>query len=213
MSVTRANTADVPGIVNVHREAFPEFFLTTLGERFLRRFYRALVSDEAALCFVGHIQGKVCGFVVGPLEPAGFFRKLLLREGVGFILDAIPALLRRPWFVARRLWRGAGYRGETPPLRARAVLVSSIAVSPAATGSGIAIELLAAFCEAAQQRGASCVYLLTDRDYNVAANRFYTKAGFVVETEIARSDGRAMNRYVRDLNGVDQDESKIKPGD
>jgi colanic acid biosynthesis glycosyl transferase WcaI len=203
MSIGAATAADVPGLVSAHREAFPEFFLTMLGERFLRRFYAAVVRDPDALCFVARSGGRVVGFVSGPLEPAGFFRKLLLREGIGFCLDAIPALMRRPGFVARRLWGAVTYRGEAPMVREHAALVSSIAVSPVASGRGLGRELLDAFCEAAASRGVSSVYLLTDRDYNSDTNQFYFKSGFTLESQVARSGGRAMNRYVREVRRSD----------
>jgi colanic acid biosynthesis glycosyl transferase WcaI len=201
MIVTRATLDDVSGIVVAHREAFPDFFLTLLGERFLRRFYSAMVRDPDALAFVGKIEGRIGGFAVGTLEPRAFFRKLLFREGLGFCLDATRALLRRPYFVGRRLLRGLTYRGEAPALQEGAALVSSIAVLPAASGTGLASAMLVAFCDEAARRGSSVVYLLTDRDYNPAANRFYIKAGFSLETEIVRSGQRPMNRYIRVLQG------------
>jgi GNAT superfamily N-acetyltransferase len=201
MIVTAATANDIRDIVSIHREAFPDFFLTSLGERFLLRFYSAVVRDPVALSFVGKVNGSVAGFVVGTVQPTSFFRKLLLKEGAGFCMDAAGALLRRPWFVGRRLLRGLTYRGEAPQMRNNAALVSSIAVLPAATGKGLAGALLNAFCEAAGNRGASTVYLLTDRDYNSSANRFYLKAGFTLDTELTRSEKRPMNRYIRDLQG------------
>jgi len=199
MTITSATANDVRDIVEIHREAFPDFFLTTLGESFLRRFYSAVVRDPSALSFVARADGSVAGFVVGTVEPANFFRKLLLKEGAAFCFDALGAFARRPWFVGRRLLRGVTYRGEAPALRTDAALVSSIAVRPLASGKGLAGALLNAFCDAAVQRGVSTVYLLTDRDYNASVNRFYLKAGFTLDTEITRSGKRPMNRYIREL--------------
>jgi GNAT superfamily N-acetyltransferase len=201
MNVAAATERDVPGIVAVHRDAFRDFFLTTLGERFLRRFYGAMVREPSALNFVGTVNGSLAGFVVGTTQPPRFFRKLLVRQGLGFCADALGAFVRRPWFVGRRLLRGLTYRGEAPQMRADAALVSSIAVLPVASGTGLGAALLNAFCDAAAQRGASSVYLLTDRDDNSGVNRFYLKAGFVLEAELTRSGKRSMNRYIRDLRG------------
>ena len=207
MNVSPATEKEVADIVAVHLTAFPDFFLTLLGERFLRRFYGAVLRDASALSFVGYVNGSVAGFVVGTIQPAQFFRKLLLRQGLGFCLDALGAFLRRPWFVGRRLVRGLTYRGEAPQeMKSNAALVSSIAVLPAAAGTGLATALLHAFCEAADRRGSTSVYLLTDRDDNPAANRFYLKAGFTLETELVRSGQRPMNRYIRTLHGARNDE-------
>jgi ribosomal protein S18 acetylase RimI-like enzyme len=203
VNITRASLEDVAELVAVHQEAFPDFFLTLLGPRFLRRFYAAVVRHPKALGFIARRDRHAIGFVVGPTEPAGFFRALLLQEGVGFCLDAIPALLRHPVFVARRLWRGATYRGEAPAMPGKSALVSSIAVLPSASGAGVGAELLGAFCDAAAERCVDSVYLVTDRDYNPGANAFYRKAGFVLDCELPRSDGRTMNRYVRTLSRSD----------
>jgi ribosomal protein S18 acetylase RimI-like enzyme len=208
MNISAATERDIEEIVAVHRDAFPDFFLTSLGERFLRRFYSAVGSDASALSFVGYVDGRIAGFVVGTLQPSQFFRKLLLRQGMRFCIDALGALLRRPWFVGRRLLRGLTYRGEAPELRGNSALVSSVAVLPSASGRGLATALLNAFCEAAARRGATSVYLLTDRDDNPAANRFYLKAGFILDTELTRSGKRPMNRYIRDLHGARPDERK-----
>lgn len=209
MNVSPANEKEVADIVAVHRVAFPDFFMTLLGESFLRRFYGAVLRDESALSFVGYVNGSLAGFVVGTVQPSQFFRKLLLRQGMGFCLDALGAFLRRPWFVGRRLLRGLTYRGEVPPqMQGNAALVSSIAVLPTASGTGLATAMLNAFCEAAGRRGSTSVYLLTDRDDNPAANRFYLKAGFILETELTRTGQRPMNRYIRNLHGARHDERK-----
>jgi len=206
MSVGAARVEDVPGIVVAHCQAFPDFFLTALGARFLHRFYTALLRHPDSLCFVARSGAGIDGFVAGTLAPTGFFRGLLLREGAGFCVDAVPALVRRPGFVAKRLWRAVTYRGEAPTLREHAALVSSIAVLPAASGRGLGKELLNAFCDAAGRRDASCVYLLTDRDYNSASNHFYIKSGFSLEGQVDRSGTRAMNRYIREIGPRKTDE-------
>ena len=81
---------DVSQIVDVHKAAFPEFFLTFLGQAFLTRFYAAVVDDTACLSLVADDGSSILGFVVGPLHPAGFFRGLLLHQGLGFATDAVP---------------------------------------------------------------------------------------------------------------------------
>ena len=203
MNVSPATEKEITDIVAVHLTAFPDFFMTLLGERFLSRFYGAVLRDSSTLSFVGYMNGGVAGFVVGTVQPQQFFLRLLLQQGVGFCFDALGALLRRPWFVGRRLLRGLTYRGEAPQqMHSNSALVSSIAVLPSASGTGLATALLNAFCEAAGRRGSSSVYLLTDRDDNPGANRFYLKAGFTLEAEVVRSGCRAMNRYIRELHGT-----------
>lgn len=199
IEVRPATARDVNRIVEVHEEAFPQFFLTSLGPAFLARFYAAVVDDTASISLVADDGRSILGFVVGPLRPAGFFRGLLLRQGLRFAVDAMPAVAKRPFYTARHLLRGITYRGDLPDARPDMALVSSIAVVPAGAGSGAAGALLEAFCLRAADLGSRAVYLTTDRDGNAAANRFYLKHDFLCDGQIERRDGRAMNRYVRVL--------------
>lgn len=198
-AVRPARPDDVPRIVVIHRQAFPGFFLTSLGDRFLRRFYQAMTRSPAAICLVVERGAGVDGFVVGPLHPAGFFRRLFLRSGFAFALDALPALIGSPREVGVRLLRAAHYRGEAPVAWPDAALISSVAVTIDAVGSGAAGELIEGFCAEAAARGATHVYLTTDVVDNPVANRFYRRHGFEVEAVLVRPDGRAMNRYLRQL--------------
>lgn len=202
MAVRVAQARDVPEMVALHLDAFPGFFLTSMGRAFLTRFYASVVTETDCISLVATDSGPIIGFVVGPLRPAGFFRGLLLRSGVGFVLDSIPAIARRPLHTARHLLRGLVYRGEAPVEYPDAALVSSIAVRPTAAGSGAAGALLEAFCARAAERGRRFVYLTTDRDSNAAANRFYAKHGFTRDVCLERRGGRVMNRYVRALDVI-----------
>jgi ribosomal protein S18 acetylase RimI-like enzyme len=200
MTIVRPATAeDVARIVDVHRQAFPGFVLTSFGPAFLTRFYAAVVDDKACISLVAENDSSILGFVVGPLQPAGFFRGLFLRQGLGFAIDAVPAIARRPLNTARHLIRGVVYRGDAPEARPDWALLSSIAVVRSATGSGAASALLEAFCVRAAELGSGGVYLTTDRDDNAAANRFYSKHEFSCDGQIERRDGRVMNLYVRAL--------------
>ncbi|MDJ0926095.1 MAG: GNAT family N-acetyltransferase [Gammaproteobacteria bacterium] len=190
---------DVKAIVNLHLTAFPDFFLSELGARFLARLYRAYVDDPECICFIAGDEDSLFGFVIGTTKPKRFYRRLLWSRGAAFFWDALPTLLRNPSRVAARLLRGLRYRGEVPVRYPHALLISSVAVSPDHMGTGIAIQLLESFCLEAKARGATHVYLTTDRDDNPIANRFYVRNGFELDAVLSRYDGRAMNRYVRSL--------------
>ena len=64
--------------VRLHRQAFPDFFLSQLGTRFLAEFYRAFRSaPDAARGVAVDGEGRVPGVVVGTTRPGGFFSRLL----------------------------------------------------------------------------------------------------------------------------------------
>jgi len=194
-----ARAADVSALAALHVQAFPGFFIARLGPRFVAELYRGFIHHPDAICRVACENGIPVGVVAGPLRPEEFFGELLRSRGIRFALAAVPGLLRDPWNVGRRLLAAPLYRGEAPPRRDRAALVSTICVSPAVRGGGLATALLDAFCMTAAARGARYVYLTTDRNANERVNAFYLRAGFVLESELQRPGGRLMNRYLKDL--------------
>jgi ribosomal protein S18 acetylase RimI-like enzyme len=198
-NVEPAVSGDASEIAAAHVAAFPGFFLTTLGDRFLTRLYTGFMVHPDGICLVIRDGQRIDGFIAGTSNPQLFFRNLLLRNAVGLVAAAIPPLWRRPLAVGDRLLRAIVYRGEVPPRYPNAALISSIAVRPELSGSGAAGRLIDEFCKRAHLRACRQVYLLTDCDENTAANRFYEKKGFEVESVIVREGSRRMNRLVLDL--------------
>jgi GNAT superfamily N-acetyltransferase len=188
----------IPEVVRMHLSAFPGFFLTFLGPRFLAEFYRAFLSEPTAIAMVAESDaGCVCGVVVGTLAPAGFFKRLLLRRWWTFARASAGALLRRP-AIAPRLIRALGYRGEAPT-NARRALLSSIAVDPSSQGAGTGRRLVECWLTEAKRRGAIGCYLTTDAQANDAVNSFYCRLGWKLESTYATPQGRIMNCYNYDF--------------
>lgn len=190
---------DVNLVVKLHLRAFPDFFLSFLGPRFLREFYLAFLMDPVGMAFVARNgQDGVVGAIVGPLDPRGFFGRLLRRRWWAFGLASVTALLQRP-SSASRLARALVYRGEAPvgPVRA---LLSSIAVSPDAQGQGIGRALVQRWLDEARSRGARGCFLTTDAENNDLVNRFYLSQDWKLESAYTTPDGRKMNRYEYDFD-------------
>jgi ribosomal protein S18 acetylase RimI-like enzyme len=203
--IRRARVEDLPSIVDLHMRAFPGFFLSTLGHRFLLEVYRGFLNDSHGRIFVAETDGTVVGFVAGTLAPDSFFRNLLLCRWFVFAWSASGAILRRPRATIPRLLSALRYRGERPSRLESAALLSSIAVEPDSNGLGIGKMLLTAYREEARVEGRRYVYLTTDRNANEAVNRFYLRHSFAAESEIHRPDGRTMVRYVSKLMPDDRD--------
>lgn len=193
--------SDVQRCAELHIEAFPGFFLSKLGPRFLREFYRGFLSDPTAIAIVATAHsGTVVGAVVGTFEPQGFFSRLLKRRLVGFFLASIDAVLRRP-NAAPRLLKAIAYRGQVP-VHVSGALLSSICVDPQAQARGIGSQLISHFGMEVRSRGMAA-YLLTDRDDNVSANAFYVRNGWALAASYETPEGRSMNCYVLPHPGVD----------
>src|SRR3954464_104743 len=86
---------DVEAVTAVHLAAFPDFFLSFLGARFLRQLYRAVLADEEGMAFVAADGDRVIGFVAGS-GSAGFYRRAARRRWLRFGWASLGALMRKP---------------------------------------------------------------------------------------------------------------------
>ncbi len=201
LRVVEINREHIERVVDVHMRAFPSFFLTFLGPRFLKEFYSSFLEDPTGIGFVAEDSetSDVLGVVVGPAVPQGYFKRLLKRRWWAFCLAAAGAVLRRPT-TAKRLFRAVFYRGEAPSGPERSLL-SSIAVSPDAQRGGVGRALVKKWVEEVEHRGIKGCYLTTDAENNDPVNKFYQSLGWKVESSYTTPEGRRMNRYILDLNG------------
>lgn len=190
--------ADVPALADLHRRAFPDFFLSRLGDPFLRQLYLGYTSDPDAVVSVARDQhGHVIGACVGTTHPSGFFSRLLKERFIGFVRASLLAAVRNPQF-APRLLAAVAYRGDAPP-GLDGALLSSLCVDPKAQNEGIGRALEEAWCVRAAELGARRAFLTTDADGNEAANRFYQRRGWQLTDQFVTKQGRRMNRYRREL--------------
>lgn len=189
--------ADREDVVRVHLEAFPGFFLTFLGTHFLGEFYEAALGDPTGVALVASADERLHGFVVGTMEPAGFYGRLLRTRWHRFALASLRAVIRRPAIVPR-LARALLLPSQSAHLD-RSALLMSLAVDPTSQGHGIGRRLVAEFVEEARAHGCERVLLSTDRDGNDTVNAFYRRLGFELNREYQTPEGRAMNEYLIDL--------------
>ncbi len=196
MTLRPITQADVEPCASLHCVAFPGFFLSELGEPFLREFYRSFVDSDSAVSAVAlGPDGEPIGVVVGTTNPSGFFRRLLAQRWFAFALASVVLAVRRPRYIPRLL-RAVRYRGVSPG-ETNGALLSSICVSPSAP-PGTGRRLLAAFVASVAERGVSTAHLTTDSDDNDRVNRFYTAAGWRLVDDYTTPEGRRMNCYLWD---------------
>lgn len=55
---------DLDAMVETHKAAFKEYFLTNLGDKFLYRFYKAYLDDKGTIAIGAYDQEKLVGFIL-----------------------------------------------------------------------------------------------------------------------------------------------------
>ena len=197
LHIRRMGVSDVPEVVRVHLIAFPGFFLSFLGPRFLCLYYEECVR-HGEIASVAVIQGQLAGFVMGSAHPAQFYSGLVKRRALRFAAVALPAVIKQPQ-IALRVARALTKPKDARRLDGTATLMS-LGVAPDQHGKGIGGKLVAAFLAEARARGSTRVDLTTDKVQNEKTNVFYRRLGFVVDREITTPEGRVLNEYSIDLN-------------
>lgn len=179
-------------IAELHVRAFASFFLTSLGARFLTRFYEVVLGSADGVGVGRFVDGRLVAFAVGADRAAGFYRDLVRRHGPSLALAALGPLVRRPGAAVRLarsfgLQTPAGEEGDGPVLL-------SIARDPGPAGRGAGGAVLAAFEAEVARRGGASVALATDADGNDDVLAFYRHHGY---REVGTTAGVGSRRLVR----------------
>lgn len=198
-TIRKMHNQDVKEVVKIHLQSFPGFFLSFLGARFLFLFYSAVCATSECISFVYlSSDSKPEGFVVGAINPQGFFSELLRRDWFKFGLASLGAICKKPSII-KRIIRALHLPSENPKGNGIAGLFS-IGVLPKLQGTGVGKELIEAFLNEAKRLRCKRVFLTTDRDNNEIINTFYSGLRFKVERQFETPEGRRMNEYWIDVS-------------
>lgn len=184
-------------VAELHVRAFPRFFLTSLGARFLARFYRAVLASDDGFGVGRFVDGRLAGFAVGADRAAGFYRDLARRHAPSLGAAALVPLLRRP-AAAVRLARSFGLQAPPDDAPDGPVLLS-IARDPGDLGRGAGAGVLAAFEAAVAGRGGRSVALATDAAGNDEVLAFYRGHGYREQGAVEGVGERRLVRFRKDL--------------
>jgi len=191
MIVRRMRRDDLDAVVAIHLAAFPNFFLTFLGARFLSVFYDAVMHDGIAL--VATENDRVAGFVAGMLESKSFYRRLWRKRFLHVAIAILPTVLRHPSTLLRVARRGVG-RAFQPASGAE---LMSLAVHPRDQHRGVGRALVEAFIASVHDTGKESLWLITDAADNDAVQKFYETLGFTRRRSFTNAEGRALVEYAR----------------
>jgi ribosomal protein S18 acetylase RimI-like enzyme len=182
-------------VAELHRSGISTGFLSSLGDKFLTRMYRAIARVRGAFGYVWQTgEGEVLGFIACSESTGAVYKRALVRGGLGMALSIAGHLLRPS--VIKRLFQTLRYPSQSPAdLPAAEVL--SIAVSDRTRGQGVGKALMDAALAEFARRGVSRVRVAVWAG-NETANRFYQRCGFTL-AHTRPHHGLDMNIYVIDV--------------
>jgi GNAT superfamily N-acetyltransferase len=189
--IRQLKAEDIDRAIVVHAAAFPDFFLTFLGQDFLKLLYRFYIAGDEEIALAGIYLGKLAGTLLGTTRPRQFYRRLANKYFWQFALASLWPFIKQPTILPR-LMRALTYRGDYPPLDEGGALLASICVDIPLQNRGFGKYLLSSFEEEIFRRGCKFGYLITDRLNNDKTINFYKKNGWEETHAFTTPQGRQM---------------------
>lgn len=187
------NPVYMKNIVELHRKAFPSFFLTQLGASFLQTLYSGYMEDQESGIIVAEEDGKLVGFLAYSKNYPQFYKGLIRNHILKFAFCSLGAAIRHPSFIKRLF--GAFKKSESVKKEDKYVELASICVDPSIESKGIGSALIDYLKSIVDFDSYAYINLETDAEENEGANRFYQKNGFVLFRQFVTGEGRKMNEY------------------
>ena len=199
ITIRKATVNDVVDIVDIHEQAFPGFFLTTLGRRFLCLYYKCMCKCDAAITLCAVEDGEVKGFATSSYHSQGFNTTLIKKNLFKFGLMGVELLFTKPKAIlrlVRNLDKKAGEKAIVD--KGEYAELYSIAVKPGNQGLGIGKKLLIATEEDVAKHNTK-ISLTTDFYHNEKTIGFYHSLGYQDYYEFVAYPDRKMWRMIKEL--------------
>jgi ribosomal protein S18 acetylase RimI-like enzyme len=198
MKIRKLNFYDTKKVVEIHLKSFKDFFLSSLGERFLYIYYKSCIesNESISICAIDENENLV-GFSVGCIQSKGFHKRLIKENLIDFIFQGIIILFSNPKAIIR-LFNNLGKKINKED-NGDYVELLSIGVLPGITGQGIGKELMKNFEEEAKMRNAKEIALTTDLINNNKVLEFYFKNGYSIYYDFIAYPNRKMYKLIKKL--------------
>ena len=198
-SIGKATLSDIDGIVKIHQEAFKDFFLTSLGEDFLKLYYSTFLNSKEGVVYCAKKRDTVVGFSATSYVSHGFNSQLIKENILKYGLMALKLLFSQPKSVLR-LAKNLNKESKCDDIKddGKYAELYSIAVSPDCQGEGIGRFLLTV-TEAGVKDHNSEMSLTTDYYNNEKTIAFYKGLGYKNLYEFITYPNRKMWRMIKQL--------------
>jgi ribosomal protein S18 acetylase RimI-like enzyme len=199
---------DLAFVVEQHLYHFPDGFFARLGRRFLREYYRSLLTGPAAVTTVAEVSGRPAGYLVGVTAPVEHREHVLSRHGRRLALCAAIGMLLRPStalcflrtragrYAKKLLRRGRACAPVTRPTGEAPAVLTHVAVAPTAQDNGVGSALIERFEHEAACAGCDRLVLVTASGED-GAGPYYRRRGWRAVEEHRTPDGLRLTTFDR----------------
>lgn len=187
------NQKTIQTIAELHKKAFPTFFLTQLGIPFLKTLYTGYIKDKNSGIIVAENKDRIVGFIAYSKDYSSFYKGLIKNHLFKFAFCSLGAAIKHPSFIKRLL--GAFKKSDSVMKEEKYVELASICVDPRIESRGLGSKLIDYLKGIVDFDVYAYINLETDADDNEGANYFYVKNGFMLVRTFTTAEGRKMNEY------------------
>ena len=191
-SLDRIEEGDIAMLSDLHRVVFAGTMGTSLGQGYLRAFFRWFRDYESATALVARCDdGSIAGYALGAPHGHGSRVTRDLLPTIVFSVATHPAAWKHPNFLLQLRTRALALLGREPPQTAGPVYGSetydlvAIGTVPSQRRAGVSSALLRELESAARSRGFARIILHVYSD-NQPARAFYRRHEYHVAFETER---------------------------
>jgi hypothetical protein len=194
MIVKKLELCHAKKIAILHDNAFPNFFLTTLGKPFLAVFYKSIIRHPNGVAIGVFQDENLLAFAIGSSVKKIFYSDIFKNNFFYLGLCCLPSVIRKPKIIIRIL-KSLLAKDTSEAIILGSATLLSICVDPAKSQEGLGELTLKAF-EKEVFLVANGLSLTTDSDNNDHVNRFYIKNNYKLVSDFTQGE-RRMNLYYK----------------
>ena len=202
IAIRKASVSDVDEIVKIHIDAFKGFFLTSLGESFLKFYYNCFIKSHDTIILVAISDNKdLLGFSAATKFCKGFNSRLIKSNLFAFSILSLKMLFTDPKSLFR-LVKNLTKKGNSIEDDEDYAELYSIGVNKIAQGLGIGKKLMGEMEKEMAREGVERISLTTDFYNNEQAVGFYHAMGYETLYEFVAYPNRKMYRLIKNINCI-----------
>ena len=187
------------GFVEIHNQAFKDFFLTSLGESFLKLYYTSIMKSSKGLVICMFDDNEnVVGFSAGTLRSKGFHKKILFSNKFAYLYSLFYLLIFRSRAIYRLIKNLSKNKSSHIDDGNYAELLS-IAIPPKYKGLGYGKILIQEFEKELKIHKINKVALTTDFYDNKDVLAFYNKVGYGIFYDFITYPNRKMYKLIKNI--------------
>lgn len=196
--IRQAKLDDLDAIVKIHNSAFTNFFLTSLGDGFLKLYYQSVMRSKYGIILISESDCEVIGFCAGTLLSAGFNTRLIKENLFNYMWQSVKLLFTSPISILH-LYKNLTKENPDVGDNGDYAELLSIGVDPNNQGGGAGKKMLIALEEEVQKKGGLKLSLTTDYEDNEKAIGFYHSLGYNEWYDFVTFPNRRMYRMIKQI--------------